>query len=231
MSVINLPGVKITVKSDIMEDPRNVDVEVAFRNGHIDEVHLQLDPSEENIQKGIIKKLLYYYTELEYFPRKGIDKSTTYIFKNAVKMSKDEFELTDRELEAPDVFIGNRYSTRRREFDTKELPAILDRLKRQGFDVDLDENENFTFRFKNRRQPLSFRLPNQGKHSNMNALLENTDMVEFYDYDYIVNQLDDRLRPRQGRNYVKRYLDTYDEFKGIMRRPLEEVEKKDTINL
>ncbi len=216
MEMISLIGVNIMMKGKVLKSTSKMLVEIQFR-GVLpkDLVEIYINPNSNDIQKQVIKKLLHHYTELEYYPTKGIDVIRSKAFLKSVEESQGLIGLTDKEIRAPSLYVRNTYLVKRKRFENM-LQEILLRLKSKGFKVELNEKEEFLFTFVNRYHPLKIHIPNYGKNSNSMWLKEDSDIIEFYDEDDIINTLREKLTPLPGKKYVKKFLDTYSEFQSIM---------------
>ena len=226
-----IPGLRVMIKSDILEDDKNVIVEVEFndrKRGDI--IEIELDPYDENFQRQIFKKLLRHYVNLMYYPKKGIDTGRSESFIQYVRLSKNLIGLTEEDFDREFDFAQTGYTTERAKFD-KKLEEMVEDIRKKGFKVRLGSGEDFIFTFDSRKgREYNVHVPNQGKHSGFPELYDDTDMVEFYGVKDVLKKLGEQMNPEPYRNRrIKNFKEmeaAYTEYLNLMQTVVTEVKKQ-----
>lgn len=103
------------------------------------------------------------------------------------------------------------------EFNNVTLDQILAKLRAMGFKVDRD-GAKFKFYFVNRKTPFEINIQSQRIHN-------GEPLIDTFDVDELLDAVEEKLRPEEGRKYMPSFLKTWEEFKAIRyRQPRVEVE-------
>lgn len=151
-----------------------------------------------------------------YFRNGDVWYDAMQFYQEAIKHS-DEIGLSEETIRDIRNKADQEHAKQTGEFKKNNLDQILMELRTMGFNVERDE-AMFKFHFVNRKTPYEVKPQSQRIH-------QGDVIIETFDKDDLLDEVERRLKPVQGRKYMPSALKTWDEFRAIRyRQPRVEVE-------
>ena len=171
-----------------------------------------VDINDIDIKSIAIANIIAYFEYMRLVPNET----------NDLWISKDFFKKLESLKDKDFIYAGrllgaDNYGKRNAQFKL-ELQEILNKLQKMGFNVKLNPNEVFVFTFVNRKSPLEIKVPKYTpvlERDLMDRVIDIEDYKQFYTIDDVLEVVESKLKPVEGKKYMKSFLATWQEFQDI----------------